>query len=87
MASVIEATAARRAATALFFGVGAGPLFDQGNLRTGVRLFGGAELFHYAKVPVHAALELIMKFCPTDKGPCLPGERQTWLAGRVGFRL
>jgi hypothetical protein len=87
MASVLEATATKRAPTAIFVGAGLGPMFTQGNLRTGARLFAGAELFHLQKIPVHGALELIMMFCPKDSGGCSPGERQTWLAGRVGFRL
>jgi len=86
--NLIEATAARRAPTAVFFGAGLGPVFALGKVRAGAKLFAGAELFHQQAVPVQVALELIMKFCDDDAAlRCPAGEKQTWLAGRIGLRL
>jgi hypothetical protein len=50
-------------------------------------MFGGAELFHQGSLPIQVALELIMKFCDAELSRCPAGERQTWLAGRIGLRL
>ncbi len=86
--NLIEATAAKRAPTAVFFGAGLGPVIALGNVRPGARMFGGIELFHQRAVPIQLGLELILKFC--DEGPwlkCPAGEKQTWLAGRIGLRL
>jgi len=88
MVSVVDVTAARRAPHSVFFGAGVGPMFALGTVRPAARLFGGLELFHQGPVPVQAALELIMKFCDGEAAPrCPAGEKQTWLAGRLGFRL
>ena len=84
---LVEVTVAKRARTAIFFGAGVGPLIALGNVRTGAKMFGGVELFHQSTLPIQVGLELIQKFC--DEGQwlkCPAGERQTWLAGRIGFR-
>ena len=85
--SLLDVTASRRAPTTIFFGAGLGPIFDLGNVRPAARMFGGAELFHQGAVPIHVALELIMKFCDDTSLRCPSGEKQTWLAGRIGLRL
>jgi hypothetical protein len=84
---LIEATVSKRAQTAIFFGAGIGPLIALGNVRAGAKMFGGVELFHQSALPIQIGLELIQKFC--DEGQwlkCPDGERQTWLAGRIGLR-
>jgi hypothetical protein len=55
--------------------------------RRWLAFFGGAELFHQGPLPIHVALELIMMVCEAELGRCPAGEKQTWLAGRIGLRL
>ncbi len=86
--NLIEATAAKQAPTAVFFGVGLGPVIALGNVRPGAKMFGGVEFFHQRAVPIQLGLELIQKFC--EEGPwarCPEGEKQTWLAGKVALRF
>jgi hypothetical protein len=87
LVSVVEATALKAAPTAVFFGAGVGPMFALGNVRPGARMFGGFELFHERAVPVQVALELILKVCDDSSLKCPAGEKQTWVAGRIGLRF
>lgn len=86
--SMVEMTAVRRSPTSVFFGVGAGPVFAQGRIRFGTRVFGGLELFHYGPIPIQVGAELVTKFCATDPGEfCPANEQHTWFTGRIGLRL
>jgi hypothetical protein len=86
--SLLDVTAARRAPSAVFFGAGLGPVFALGKARPGGRVFAGVELLHQSPLAIQMALELVFKFCTeNDSLACPAGERQTWLAGRIGFRL
>jgi hypothetical protein len=88
VASIVEMTAVRRTPTSVFFGIGAGPVFAQGSIRFGTRLFGGVELFHYGAIPVQVGAELLTKFCAIDPGNLCPqNEQHTWFTGRIGLRL
>jgi hypothetical protein len=87
LVNAVEATAMRRARMAPFFGVGFGPIFTTGPARPGAKIFAGLEFFHGGTMPVQLGMELIMKFCDSDTMPCPAGDRQTWVAGRLGFRL
>jgi hypothetical protein len=89
MASVVDLTLMRRAQNSVFVGIGAGPVFAQGKMRPGGRMFAGIELFHQGPLPaVQIAAELLAKFCGDDAtNQCPAGETQTWLSGRIGVRL
>src|SRR6185295_4036450 len=86
MINAIDVTAARHAPHSVFFGFGVGSMFAAGVARPAGKLFAGVELFHQQPVPIQVALELMMKSCGQDV-TCPQGERQVWLAGRLGFRL
>ncbi len=85
--SVLDVTA-RKAPTAVSFGMGLGPVFALGNVRPGVRMFTGVEKFHQGTVPIQLSVELLMKFCDDNgSATCPVGEKQTWFLGRLGVRL
>ena len=89
LANLVDVTVARRAPTAVLLGAGIGAIFaGNGNAQFGAKVSVGAEFFHLTAVPVQVAFELIMKFCGDDPvQQCQAGDKQAWLAGRIGFRL
>jgi hypothetical protein len=87
--SLADLTISQRNSIALLGGVGMGTVSAQAQTRFGTRLFFGAELFHRRALPISLVFELIMKFCEDGPQPhvCRENEQQTWVAGRLGFRL